>query len=82
MSCECVIARRGGGTYYLHRVRQVIPFHSQRHLRDLGSAEIEQFLAYLAVEGQVSPRKQNQSLNALVFLYEQVLEIDLGPVQG
>jgi integron integrase len=44
----------------------------------LGTAEVEQFLTHLAVNGRVSASTQNQALNALVFLYQQVLEIDLG----
>jgi integron integrase len=63
---------------YLHWVRQFILFHGKRHPRDLGAAEVEQFLTHLAVHGRVSASTQNQALNALVFLYQQVLEIDLG----
>jgi len=39
---------------------------------------VEQFLTHLAVDGHISASTQNQALNALVFLYRQVLEIDLG----
>jgi integron integrase len=63
---------------YLHWARQFILFHGKRHPRDLGAAEVEQFLTHLAVQGRVSASTQNQALNALVFLYQQVLEIDLG----
>ncbi len=63
---------------YLHWVRQFILFHGKRHPRELGAAEVEQFLTHLAVQGRVSASTQNQALNALVFLYQQVLEIDLG----
>src|SRR5437588_531555 len=44
----------------------------------MGAAEVEQFLTHLAVQGHVAASTQNQALNALVFLYKQVLEIDLG----
>ena len=44
----------------------------------MGAAEVEQFLTHLAVDGHISASTQNQALNALVFLYQQVLEIDLG----
>jgi hypothetical protein len=44
----------------------------------MGAAEVEQFLTELAVHGHVSASTQNQALNALVFVYQQVLEIDLG----
>ena len=63
---------------YLHWVRQFILFHGKRHPRELGAPEVEQFLTHLAVQGRVSASTQNQALNALVFLYQQVLEIDLG----
>jgi integrase len=53
-------------------------FHGKRHPRELGAAEVEQFLTHLVVGGRVSASTQNQALNALLFLYKQVLEIDLG----
>jgi site-specific recombinase XerD len=59
-------------------VRAFILFHGKRHSRDLGAAEVEQFLKHLAVHGHVSASTQNRALNALVFLYQQVLQIDLG----
>ncbi len=43
----------------------------------MGKAEIEQFLTYLAVNKKVSPTTQNQAFSALLFLYLQVLGIDL-----
>jgi integron integrase len=65
-------------TCYCHWVKQFILFHGKRHPRELGAAQGEQFQTQLAVRGRVSASVQNQALNALVFLYEQVLEIDLG----
>lgn len=44
----------------------------------MGEKEIGEFLAYLAVKRKVSASTQNQALNALVFLYQKVLEIPLG----
>ena len=43
----------------------------------MGKAEIEDFLTHLAVRRRVSPSTQNQALQALLFLYRQVLEIEL-----
>jgi integron integrase len=63
---------------YCHWVKQFTLFHGKRHPRELGAAEVEQFLTHLAVRGRVSSSTQNQALNGLVFLYKQVLEIDLG----
>ena len=42
-----------------------------------GAAEVERFLTALAVEGQVAASTQNQALSALLFLYRQVLEVEL-----
>jgi site-specific recombinase XerD len=43
----------------------------------MGAAEVETFLTYLAKEEYVSSSTQNQALNALLFLYRNVLQIDL-----
>jgi integrase len=63
---------------YVHWARRFILFHHKRHPRSMGAAEVEQFLTHLAVEEHVSASTQNQALNALLFLYTQVLDIDLG----
>jgi integron integrase len=63
---------------YLHWARHFILFHGKRHPRDMGAGEIEQFLTDLAVRGRVSASTQNQALNALVFLYSQLLGMELG----
>jgi integrase len=47
------------------------------HPRELGPKDVEAFLTYLAVEGRVSASTQGQALAALLFLYKQVLEIEL-----
>jgi site-specific recombinase XerD len=44
----------------------------------MGAAEIEAFLTSLAVQGKVAASTQNQALNALVFLYKEVLHLELG----
>jgi integrase len=43
----------------------------------MGAAEVEAFLSHLAVEGSVSASTQNQALAALLFLYREVLNVDL-----
>jgi integron integrase len=63
---------------YADWARRFILFHGKRHPGDLGPAHVERFLTHLAVEGHVAESTQNQALNALVFLYKQVLDIDLG----
>ena len=62
---------------YLRWMRRFGEFHGQRPLRELGPAEIEKFLTHLAVECHVGPATQNQALQALLFLYRQVLGVDL-----
>ncbi len=43
----------------------------------MGAAEIEAFLTHLAKDENVSSSTQNQALNALLFLYRNVLQLDL-----
>jgi integrase len=62
---------------YLHWMRRYVKFHGRRHSRDMGSAEVETFLTHLAVEAKVAASTQNQALQALLFLYRQVLEVEL-----
>ena len=62
---------------YVGWIKQFIFFHNKRHPIEMGKLEIEQFLTHLAVNKQVSPTTQNQAFSALLFLYTQVLGIDL-----
>jgi integron integrase len=62
---------------YLHWLRRYIAFHQPRHPRELGGPGVEQFLTHLAVRRKVSAATQNQALQALLFLYRHVLEIEL-----
>lgn len=67
---------------YLQWMRRYISFHKMRHPREMGEKEIVEFLTYLAVDRKVSPSTQNQALNALLFLYNYVLDRDLAPITG
>ena len=62
---------------YVRWIKRFILFHGKRHPRDMGAAEVQQFLTWLAVEGQVAALPQGQALAALLFLYKQVLAQDL-----
>ena len=62
---------------YLHWLRRYVEFHDRRHPRELGAPEVERFLTHLAVARKVSAATQSQALQALLFLYRQVLGIDL-----
>ena len=66
----------------LHWARRYILFHDKRHPSGLGTAEARAFLSYLAVDRHVSASTQNQALNALVFLYKHVLEVELGIIDA
>lgn len=71
---------------YLYWARFFIRWHGRsgamRHPRDMGQAEVEAFLTMLATERQVSPATHRQALNALLFLYKQVLSVDLPWLQS
>lgn len=62
---------------YVDWIKRYIWFHDKKHPRDMGAPEVEAFLSYLAVERNVSSSTQNQAKSALLFLYKEVLEIDL-----
>jgi site-specific recombinase XerD len=59
-----------------------ILFHNKRHPKEMGNAEIEAFLTHLAVEGQVSASTQNQALSALLFLYREVLNLEMSGIDA
>ena len=62
---------------YLSWIKRFIGYHHMRHPRDMGKHEIESFLTHLAVDRKVASSTQNQAFNAILFLYRDVLEIDL-----
>ena len=62
---------------YADWARRFIVFHDKRHPKGMGAPEVEAFLTHLAVERKVSASTQNQAKAALLFLYKQVLGIDL-----
>ncbi len=63
-------------------IGRFILFHRKRHPEEMGSEEIRQFLSHLAVEGHVSASTQNVALCALLFLYRDVLGLELPYVEG
>ncbi|MCG9597656.1 integron integrase [Vibrio sp. Isolate25] len=63
---------------YLYWIRSFIFFHDKRHPQDMGAYEVTQFLSYLANSRNVAVNTQKVALNALVFLYQSYLKIDLG----
>ena len=53
---------------------------SWRHPRELGVAEVREYLSYLAVERKVAAATQRQALNGIVFLYQEVLGLEVGEI--
>lgn len=59
---------------YVGWYRQFVKFHDLRHPQEMGKEEVEAFLTHLAVSRRVAAPTQNQALNALAFLYREVLK--------
>ena len=62
---------------YVDWVRRFILFHDKRHPLDMGASEVAAFLTHLAVQRNVAPPTQNQAKSALLFLYREVLGVQL-----
>jgi hypothetical protein len=62
---------------YVAWIRRYIFFHGKRHPAELGGPDVTRFLSALAVEGHVAASTQNQALSALLFLYRDVLGMEL-----
>ena len=62
---------------YVDWIKRFILFHGKYHPADMGAAEVETFLTHLAVDRKVASSTQNQALAALLFLYTEVLAVEL-----
>ncbi len=62
---------------YVDWIKRFILFHGKRHPKGMGAQEVEAFLTHLAVVGRVAASTQNQAKSALLFLYKEVLGIEL-----
>jgi integron integrase len=62
---------------YVDWVRRFVRFCDLRHPRECGAAHVEAFLTHLAVDGHVTASTQNQARSALLFLYKEVLGLEL-----
>lgn len=65
------------GKTYVYWVRMFVRWHKLRHPNDMGKAEVEAFLRWLANERGVSTSTHRQALSAILFLYKEILSIDL-----
>ncbi len=67
---------------YIHWIKRYIFFHNKQHRAGMAEAEIGQFLSSLATEGHFSASTQNQVLNAILFLYQEILNKKIGFIDG
>jgi integron integrase len=62
---------------YVYWIKKYIVFHGIRHPANMGVNELNAFLTHLAVDCNVAASTQNQALAALMFLYREVLAVNL-----
>lgn len=67
---------------YTSWINRFVHFHHKKHPRDMGAPEVEAFLTDLAVNGKVSAATQTQALSALLFLYKEVLGMQIPWMNG
>ena len=62
---------------YASWIKRFILFHDKRHPQEMGKPEIEAFLSNLVMKRNVASSTQNQAFNAILFLYNHVLDVDM-----
>jgi integron integrase len=62
---------------YVYWIRFFVRWHGMKHPRDMGASEVEAFLTMLATQRKVSSSTHHQALSALLFLYREVLGVEL-----
>ncbi|HUQ33628.1 MAG TPA: integron integrase [Pyrinomonadaceae bacterium] len=67
---------------YVQCIKRFILYHQKQHPAEMGVDEIRQYLSHLANSGKVAASTQNVELAALLFLYREVLRVDLPFVDG
>lgn len=67
---------------YVNVIRRFILYHRKRHPKEMGADEIRQYLSHLATDGNVAASTQNVALAALLFLYREVLQLELPLIEG
>lgn len=65
---------------YIYWIKDFIRFHKMKHPKTMGVQEVDRFLSHLAVKRNVSVNTQKTALNAIAFLYNRFLEIELGEI--
>jgi integron integrase len=66
---------------YVSWVRRYVLFHGKTHPSELGPEAVAKYLSYLATDRRVSASTQNQALSALLFLYREVLGVEMDWVE-
>ncbi|MFQ5793145.1 MAG: integron integrase [Acidobacteriota bacterium] len=67
---------------YVSWTKRFVVYHGMRHPEQMGEREVNQFLSHLATVRKVAASTQNQALSGLLFLYKEVLGLELGWVSG
>ncbi len=67
---------------YLQWIKRYWIYHRKLDLKTLTTSHIREFLTYLAVDQRVSSSTQNQALCSLLFLYKNVLNMELPFIDG
>lgn len=80
----CAVRRYSSRTFeaYWHWIKIFVHYHGKRPPREMGQAEVAAFLSWLASERKISASTQRQALAAVLFLYQKVLEIEIGWIDG
>jgi len=63
---------------YVHWIKKYILFHNKTHPSKMGQKEIRDYLNYLAIKQNVSASTQNLALQSILFIYKNVLKVDVG----
>ena len=67
---------------YVHWIKRYIYYHGKKHPMDMGAKEVTNFLNYLAAERNLAAATQNQALSAILFLYKEILTVNLPWLDG
>ena len=67
---------------YIYYILDYIYFHNKRHPQNMGVEEICAYLSHLATDKKVAASTQNIALSALLFLYRQVMQVNLPNIEN
>lgn len=65
---------------YVDWIKRFIIFHNKRHPKEMGATQIRDFLAHLVNDRNVAASTRNQALHSILFLYREVLQIEIPPI--